>query len=127
MKAADGEARPEIGLFVRAETGFDFPTSLAACAYANLLYDKPGRKMTAKSRREPSKMGVTLCRSSPSTSQVFFNLNCFSSLSYLLILFTIKIYYLSSIGSLIKIFLEILITILDCRMINKMLFYSTFP
>ena len=98
MKAADGEASQDAGSFARTETRFNFPTSVAACTSVNLSCDKPGRKLIAKIRRAPSKMGDILSSLSPSTNQVGFNLNCFSSVSYLLIFFTIKIYHMLSIG-----------------------------
>ena len=80
MKAADGEDSPVKGSFARTETGFNFPTSFAAWASVNLLSDKPGRKMTVKSRRAPSKMGDILCSLSSSVNQVSVNLNFFSQL-----------------------------------------------
>ena len=92
MKAAD-EDSPDKGSFARTETEFNFPTSVAACASVNLSCDKPGRKMTVKTRRAPSKMGDILSNLSASANQVGVNLNCFSSVAYLLILFTIKIYH----------------------------------
>ena len=98
MKAADGEASPDSGSFARTETEFNFPTSVAACASVILSYDKPGRKMIAEIRRTPSKMGDILSSLSPSVNQVGFNLKCFFSVAYLLILFTIKIYHRLSIG-----------------------------
>jgi hypothetical protein len=93
MKAADGEDSPDSWSFARTETEFIFPTSVAACASVNLSCDKPGRKMAVKSRRAPSKMGDILCSLSASANQVSLNLNCFFSVAYLLILFTIKIYH----------------------------------
>ena len=88
MKAADGEASPDSGSFARTE--FNFPASVAACASFILSYDKPGRKMIAEIRRTPSIMGDILSSLSPSVNQIGFNLKCFFSGAYLLILFTIK-------------------------------------
>ena len=86
MKAADGEASPDSGSFARTEIYF----RSSACASFILSYDKPGRKMIAEIRRTPSKMGDILSSLSPSVNQIGFNLKCFFSDAYLLILFTIK-------------------------------------